>query len=103
LFAVFLAVFAHQMRYPGWAELSSTGITFWKCPFPGRSHQPFSLRWSECGPFTVSPGQSDNAPSSVECEIPTGKYLVQNSYGDLEDLLTILNAYRKAYGTDQTP
>jgi hypothetical protein len=95
---VAVAVFPLLLQRP-WMRLDSTDLTYRGRGFP-RMKPPWMYRWADCGPFTIVrvPGGEGGTVRVVRCAHADGPFTVDGDFGDPDDLVTILNTYRVAYG-----
>ena len=91
-FAWYLFLFLNPPR----VRLDATGITIAGARFLRRS--PRVYRWAECGPFTPHTISGEVDRLVARCELRRGHLKLEDNFGDPYDLVTILNAYRSAYG-----
>ncbi len=103
VFLVAMAVLATAAVLPlflqrPWMRLDSADLTCRRRGFP-RMRPPTVYRWADCGPFTVVrvPGGEGGTVRVVRCAHAQGPFTVDGDFGDPDDLVTILNAYRLAY------
>lgn len=99
--AVFaIAEFVFQRRNPPWVRLDRTGVTRSRSNVLRPSHPPSTYPWAQCGPFTAKSRWrgADEYQWVAECTFDGGKLRIPTDvFGGVEDLVTILNAYRSAF------
>lgn len=84
-------------------HLDSSGLTYHESGDPDEGGA-WAHRWSECGPFEVVTKTGDGTQHRyVQCAVSgDGTLLLLADFGAPEDVTTILNAYRCAYGSAES-
>lgn len=89
---------------PPWTQLDSSGVTLGGARFPRLTPPPQHYRWDDCDPFEMHYIHDDPGRWIARGRVDTGKTGMttvkwESTYGEPSDLVTILNAYRSAYGS----
>lgn len=96
-----LAWFLFSILNPPWVRVDAIGATVGGARSLRLSPPPKLYRWEECGQFTLHTITSENARTVARCTYRGREVRFENAFGDPVDLVTILNAYRSAYGSTE--